>query len=37
MVPPSGNVEVTAQYKNLQDEDTAEYARTYTIGIAAKL
>jgi hypothetical protein len=32
----TGNVGVTAQYKNGQDEDTAEYAQTCTIGLAAK-
>ena len=32
----TGNVGLTAQYKNGRDEDTAEYAQTYTIGLAAK-
>jgi hypothetical protein len=32
----TGNVGVTAQYKNGRDEDTAEYAQTYTIGLAVK-
>lgn len=32
----TGNVGVTVQYKNGRDEDTAEYAQTYTIGLAAK-
>jgi hypothetical protein len=32
----TGNVGVSAQYKNGRDEDTAEYAQTYTIGLSAK-
>jgi hypothetical protein len=32
----TGNIGLTFQYKNGQDEDTAEYAQTYTIGLAAK-
>ena len=32
----TGNVGLTVQYKNGRDEDTAEYAQTYTIGLAAK-
>jgi hypothetical protein len=32
----TGNVGLTAQYKNGRDEDTAEYAQTYTIGLSAK-
>jgi hypothetical protein len=32
----TGNLGLTAQYKNGRDEDTAEYAQTYTIGLAAK-
>jgi hypothetical protein len=32
----TGNVGLTAQYKNGRDEDTAEYAQTYTLGLSAK-
>jgi hypothetical protein len=32
----TGNVGVTAQYKNGRDEGTAEYAQTYIIGLAVK-
>ncbi len=32
----TGNIGATAQYKNGRDEDTAVYAQTYTIGLAAK-
>jgi hypothetical protein len=32
----TGNLGLTLQYKNGRDEDTAEYAQTYTIGLAAK-
>jgi hypothetical protein len=32
----TGNIGVTARYTNGRDEDTTEYAQTYTIGLAAK-
>jgi hypothetical protein len=32
----TGNIGLTFQYKNGRDEDTAEYAQTYTLGLAAK-
>jgi hypothetical protein len=32
----TGNVGLTFQYKNGRNEDTAEYAQTYTMGLAAK-
>lgn len=32
----TGNIGVSGQYKNGRDEDTAEYAQTYTIGLSAK-
>jgi hypothetical protein len=32
----TGNIGVSFQYKNGRDEDTTEYAQTYTLGLAAK-